>query len=97
MGGSLDFFFQKKSYKTGLDSTPKTKRGRNAIRDLNMKTTLRHDICLRGLAYILGALITGAPPESSILQLSTSDTRRPDDLGIGVRWNEDLRNTTSSK
>jgi hypothetical protein len=31
------------------------------------------------------------------MYVSTSDTRRPDDLGIGVRWNEDLRNTTSSK
>ena len=29
--------------------------------------------------------------------LSTSDTRRPDELDIGVRWYKDLRNTTSSK
>ncbi len=29
--------------------------------------------------------------------MSTGDTRRPDIDGIGVRWYEDLRNTTSSK
>jgi hypothetical protein len=29
--------------------------------------------------------------------LSTGDTRRPDIEGIGVRWYEDLRRTTSSK
>jgi hypothetical protein len=36
-------------------------------------------------------------PFGHVWTLSTGDTRRLDIKGIGVRWYEDLRNTTLSK